>query len=103
MLTEKEEISGETPPEDADEAARRETRDEDAFAAVIGELKEEFAAIKRALETPQRNIAPTAFDIDAAAGRREEPRLTKEALSKMTQAEIARLDWNEVRRVLSAG
>ncbi|MBX7061108.1 MAG: hypothetical protein K1X52_05565 [Pyrinomonadaceae bacterium] len=94
MQTEKEE---EKPDE---QAPAVEATHEDAFRASIDELKAEVGELRKALTArPQAKIA----DIDAAAGRREEPRLTKEALAKMTQAEIARLDWNEVRRVLSAG
>ena len=43
----------------------------------------------------------TASSIDATAGRTTRPAPTKEALARMTPAEIQRLDWNEVRHVLS--
>lgn len=39
--------------------------------------------------------------IDGGAGRSTPPPLTKAALAKMTPAEIAKLDWAVVRRVLS--
>ena len=39
--------------------------------------------------------------IDGGAGRVAAPALTKEALGKMTPAEIAKLDWAAVKRVLS--
>lgn len=39
--------------------------------------------------------------IDGGAGRSRGTGLTKAALSKMSPAEIARLDWADVRRVLS--
>ena len=42
----------------------------------------------------------TASSIDATAGRTSRPTLTKEALARMTTAEIQRLDWNEVRSAL---
>jgi hypothetical protein len=40
--------------------------------------------------------------IDAGAGRVTKPGLTREALAKMSPAEVAQLDWNDVRRVLAA-
>lgn len=40
--------------------------------------------------------------IDGGAGHTDTPRLTKAVLAKMKPAEIARLDWNEVKRVLSS-
>jgi hypothetical protein len=42
-----------------------------------------------------------AGSIDGGAGRNPGPTLTKDALSRMTPAEIQRLDWAEVRSVLS--
>ena len=42
-----------------------------------------------------------AASIDAGAGRSSGPTLTKDALSRMSAAEIQRLDWAEVRAVLS--
>ena len=41
--------------------------------------------------------------IDAGAGRSAAPQLTRDALRAMKPAEIAALDWNEVKRVLAAG
>ena len=41
--------------------------------------------------------------IDAAAGRKAAPPLTREALSRMSPAEIQHLDWDEVRSALAAG
>lgn len=43
---------------------------------------------------------PTS-SIDAGAGRAALPQLTKEALAKMKPAEIAELDWADVKRVLA--
>ena len=40
--------------------------------------------------------------IDAGAGRSTAPQLTREALRTMTAAEIAELDWNDVKRVLAS-
>lgn len=95
MQTENEdEKPAEASPEKAAEAAA-----ESSVQTELDELREEFAELKKTLTARAVKVA----DIDAAAGRREEPRLTKDALAKMSQAEIARLDWKEVRRVLSAG
>lgn len=44
---------------------------------------------------------PTS-SIDAGVGRIAAPQLTKDALAKMKPAEIAELDWADVKRVLSA-
>jgi len=44
----------------------------------------------------------SATSIDAGAGRSSGPTLTKEALSRMSLAEIRRLDWAEVRTVLAS-
>ena len=41
--------------------------------------------------------------IDAGAGRNAAPPLTREALSRMSPADIQRLDWDEVRSALAAG
>lgn len=43
---------------------------------------------------------PTS-SIDAGAGRTAVPQLTKETLAKMKPAEIAELDWADVKRVLA--
>lgn len=62
-------------------------------AAVIGKLKTSF---------PEQFGAESApASIDAGAGAAAVPQLTKEALAKMKPAEIAALDWAEVRRVLA--
>jgi hypothetical protein len=41
--------------------------------------------------------------IDAGAGRIAAPPLTRDALSRMSPADIQRLDWDEVRSALAAG
>ena len=41
--------------------------------------------------------------IDAGAGMNSAPQLTRDALAKMKPAEIAALDWADVRRVLAVG
>ena len=63
-------------------------------AAVIGKLKTSFPE--------QFGAEPTPASIDAGAGAAAVPHLTKEALAKMKPAEIAALDWQDVRRVLVA-
>ena len=45
---------------------------------------------------------PHVRSIDAAAGRNPSPPLTRDALSRMSVAEIQRLDWEEIRDVLSS-
>ena len=45
---------------------------------------------------------PRVRSIDAAAGRNAAPPLTRDALSRMSVAEIQRLDWEEIRDVLSS-
>lgn len=62
-------------------------------AAVIGELRQVF---------PEQFgiIAPPA-SIDAGAGTAHVPRLSKEALASMKPAEIAKLDWEDVKRTLA--
>jgi hypothetical protein len=44
-----------------------------------------------------------AVSIDGGAGRNVPPPLTREALAKMSPAEIARLDWAAVSSVLKNG
>jgi hypothetical protein len=41
------------------------------------------------------------MSIDAGSGRESKPTLTREALAKMKPEQIAKLDWSDVRRVLS--
>ena len=82
------------------------------FAAVMGELK--FDDLGRATNAADligrlRESYPEQFEehvrthsIDAGAGRGTQM-LTGEALARMSPAEIARLDWAEVRAALSSG
>jgi len=62
-------------------------------AALIGELKRSF---------PEQFGTHTPAGIDAGAGRQQPPALSRDALAKMKPAEIAALDWADVRRVLAA-
>lgn len=62
-------------------------------AALVGKLKASF---------PEQFGTHPPPSIDAGAGTTIRPALTREALAKMQPAEIAELDWNEVRRVLAA-
>ena len=62
-------------------------------AATVEKLRREF---------PEQFGRETPPSIDAGAGRGSSAsHLTKDALSKMKPAEVARLDWSEVRRVLA--
>ena len=82
------------------------------IASVMGELQfdDEGRVINStALIGQLRRSYPEQFEdhvrigsIDAGAGRGGRM-LTAEALSRMTPAEIARLDWAEVRETLRAG
>ena len=65
-------------------------------STAIDDLRAEVEALKA-------ELAKRPFpSIDAGAGYVPAPALTTEALAKMTPDEISRLDWNDVRRVLSA-
>ena len=61
------------------------------------------AAIVEMLRTqyPEQFRSSKAASIDGGAGRSVPAPLTREALRKMKPAEIAKLDWAVVRRVLS--
>ncbi len=62
-------------------------------AALVADLRSKF---------PEQFGADRSASIDAAAGVGTRPNfLSAETLSRMTPQEIARLDWNEVRSVLS--
>ena len=64
-----------------------------------GRLVNAAAMIENLRRTyPEQFATPS---IDAGAGRSSDPTLTKEALSRMTPAEIRRLDWAEVRMILA--
>jgi len=65
-----------------------------------GKLENAEAVIDLLKKTyPEQFAIPS---IDASAGRTARPAITKEALARMTPAEIQRLDWAEVRAALSA-
>jgi len=59
--------------------------------AVIDHLKRSF---------PEQFTPDPPPSIDASAGRTVRPTLTKEALARMSTAEVQRLDWSEVRSAL---
>lgn len=64
-------------------------------AAIVGDLKRKFPD-QFASQAPITSI-------DGGAGAGREPNiLTKESLARMSPAEIARLDWADVRQVLSS-
>jgi hypothetical protein len=63
------------------------------IAAIAANLKQKF---------PEQFGIDQPASIDAGAGRTSQNNfLTRDALSKMTPQEIARLDWNDVRHVLA--
>jgi hypothetical protein len=62
-------------------------------AALVDKLKASF---------PEQFGADTPQSIDAGSGQMATPRLTRDALKRMTPSEIAELDWNDVRRVLAS-
>ncbi|MFM9904815.1 MAG: hypothetical protein ACKVQJ_09620 [Pyrinomonadaceae bacterium] len=62
-------------------------------AALIAKLKAGF---------PEQFGYERPASIDGGAGTGSGTTLTREALAKMKPAEIAELDWNDVRRVLAA-
>lgn len=63
---------------------------------IVADLKARFP------EQFGKDEAPVSHtSIDAGSGRVAQPALTREALAKMTPAAIAKLDWADVRRVLS--
>ena len=69
-----------------------------------GTLANSAAIVERlAREFPEQFGTERPASIDAGAGRVAAPALTKEALSRMSASEIAKLDWAEVRNVLAAG
>lgn len=82
------------------------------FASVGGDVQfDEDGAVANAAALVERLKAsfPEQFGFDrpvgsinGGAGVAVAPRLTKEALAKMKPAEIAALDWADVRRVLAA-
>jgi hypothetical protein len=61
-------------------------------AAIVDKLKTSF---------PEQFGADRPASIDAGSGQVVLPRLTRDALHRMSAAEIAELDWNDVRRVLA--
>lgn len=82
------------------------------FDSVKGELQfgddgalQNAAAIVAKLKTtfPEQFGPDRPASIDAGSGQTAAPRLTRDALHRMSAAEIAELDWNEVRRVLATG
>jgi len=68
---------------------------------IIEALKEKFPE-QFGVTNNARPTAPAVHSIDAGAGRVAKPILTREALAKMTPAQIAELNWDDVRRVLAS-
>ncbi|MBA2380237.1 MAG: hypothetical protein H0V76_11755 [Blastocatellia bacterium] len=70
----------------------------------LDELRHEIEELKTAISRSQYTAPPPPASIDAGAGSGRTPGyLTAESLSRMTAAEIAKLDWEEVRTVLANG
>jgi len=68
-----------------------------------GELANPEAVIEHLRTTWPDQFTPGPIpSIDASAGRTPRPTLTKEALARMTPAEIQRLDWAEVKTALAS-
>jgi len=67
-------------------------------AALVKKLRD---AHPEQFVTEQPGTHQPVGSIDAGAGIATSPQLTRDALSKMTTAEIADLDWNDVKRVLA--
>ena len=68
-----------------------------------GQLTNSAAIVERLTrEFPEQFGIERPASIDAGAGRVAAPALTRDALSRMSATEIAKLDWTEVRQVLSA-
>ena len=93
----------------APSAARYQRTDPRGWPAVAARQRACAAAAAALVERLKRKF-PEQFapakpppSIDAGAGVAEVPQLTKEALAKMKPAEIAGVDWEEVKRVLAAG
>ncbi len=61
-------------------------------AAIVGKLKTAF---------PEQFGPDQPASIDAGSGQTSAPRLTRDVLQRMSAAEIAELDWNEVKRALA--
>jgi len=69
-----------------------------------GQLSNSAAIVERLTrDFPEQFGTEPPASIDAGAGRVAAPALSKEALSRMSASEIAKLDWAEVRNVLAAG
>jgi len=77
-----------------------------------GTLQNAAAVVQKLRDAHPEQFAPEKFgtqqfdapvgSIDAGAGLAPAPQLTRDALAKMTTAEIAELDWNDVKRVLAS-
>ena len=117
LVEENESLRNRLRKRDAMDELGRELRDAGAVSpellvkAVESELQfgEDGGAVNvAALVENLKNSFPAQFrrgfghaGIDGGAGRNEARPLTKETLAKMSPAQIAALDWQEVRQVLS--
>jgi hypothetical protein len=87
------------PPAGADETAQEE---ETADGVTLAELQAELEQLKETIRLNNEAQRDPVASIDAGAGAASGPQLTKETLAKMKPAEIAELDWGDVKRVLAS-
>jgi hypothetical protein len=91
--------AGAISPELLVEIAGRELQfDTGGTVANTSAIVEKF---RRRFPVQFRSAGSAVAAIDGGAGQSTQPALTREALAKMTPAQIAALDWKEVRRILS--
>jgi hypothetical protein len=67
----------------------------------ITQLQAEVEQLKETVRLSTEAQRDPVASIDAGAGGRSGPQLTKETLAKMKPSEIAELDWADVKRTLS--
>jgi hypothetical protein len=85
-----------------------ETADAPERSAELAELRREIEELREAdrlrmeRESSAMHASPVSIDAAAGSGQRRDV-LTPEKLARMKPAEIARLDWAEVRGVLANG
>jgi len=100
-LTQRLKTAGARTPKLLFEAAKEALRfSDDGVVQNAAELVEDLKG--RFPEQFGQDVSATPhISIDAGSGRPVQPALTREALAKMNPEEIAKLDWADVRRVLS--
>jgi hypothetical protein len=92
----------EAQPEAPDLGAQQPDARGSKVAKEIEDLRTEIADLRSKLEHPLTAQAPLP-PIDGGAGRMQPGNiLTREALARMKPADIAQLDWDDVRQILSS-